>query len=90
MKLDRTYDLVFGTARVRVRLCSPIQALIFCDSESALGYTSRGIQLWVTPVVYHLPRILIKDSVGDKLHESHLGLQIREIQRSCDEAGQGL
>lgn len=45
MKSDRTYDLVFGTARVRLCLCGCFEVLTFCRSESALGCTLHGIRL---------------------------------------------
>ena len=47
MKSDRTYDLVFGTARVRVYSFPRFYPLLFCGSEFVLGYTLRGIQSWV-------------------------------------------
>lgn len=44
MKSDRTYDLVFGTARVRVCLSVTELKTYFCDSEFALVYTLQGIR----------------------------------------------
>jgi len=68
----------------------PIQSLILCDSESAPGYTLRGTQLWVDITVDHPFGVFIEDFTGNQCHETHLGLQILEIQRPYDEAGQDL
>jgi hypothetical protein len=90
MKSDRTYDLVFGTARVRVCLRRRFSVSNFYHSGSALGRTSPGIRLWVTLVIDRPYRIFTKSFTGDQRYEAHLGLQILQVQGPRDEAAQGL
>ena len=44
MKSDRTYDLVFGTARVRVYPFPRFYDAFIFNSEFVLGYTLHGIR----------------------------------------------
>ena len=44
----------------------------------------------MTLAIGHPLGIFIEEFTGDQYHESHLGLQIREIQGPCNETGQSL